>query len=338
MSVAFGTCVLLFLTATFELSYDNFHTDANRIFRLNFLSSNRDGTPDKGGTMPFPISPALKAEFPEIEGVSRYFSRSATVRRNEQTYGKDVRMADPDFLHMFTFPLQKGNAKTAMSSLSDIVISEKMASDIFGKEDPMGKPLQLRMNDRWQAFTVSGVISNAPANSTFDFDALIRSENAVEYQTNKSRWDFGNHDVYVKLKPGTDPQTLQRRTQSFMEKYFAQEIKDHKKQGYPNNELGFQKSLLLAPMREVHFDTETMHGEAISRTYIYTLMLVGLFILAIACINFINLTIAQSFSRAREVGCSEIAGRATSTVIRSDLGRNAVALLYGSADRIGAGL
>ncbi len=308
LSVAFGTCVLLFLTATFELSYDTFHTDADRIFRLNFLTTNRDGTPNKGGTMPFPISPALKAEFPEIEGISRFFNRSASFRRNDRTFGKDVRLVDADFLHMFTFPLQKGSSKTAMNSLSDIVISENMAQDVFGKEDPIGKPLQLRMNGIWQSFTVSGIVSNAPKNSTFTYDALIRSDNAAEYQENKSRWDFGNHDVYIKLKAGTDPQTLQRRTQAFMEKYFAQEIKDQKQQGHPKNELGFQKSLLLEPMRDVHFDTETTHGEGISRTYIYTLMLVGLFILAIACINFINLTIAQSLSRAREVGVRKSLG------------------------------
>ena len=308
LSVAFGTCVLLFLTATFELSYDKFHTDADRLFRLYFLKTNRDGTPDRQGTMPFPISPALKAEFPEIEGVSRYFNRSATVRHKDQTFGKDVRMVDADFLTMFTFPLRKGNPNTALKSLSDVVISETMAKDIFGKEEPMGKSLQLRMNDVWQAFTVTGVISDAPKNSTFDYNAFIRSENAVEYQTKKSRWDFGNHDAYIKLKAGTDPQTLQRRTQAFMEKYFAQDIKDRKQQGYPKNELGFQESLMLEPMREVHFDTETTHGEGISKMYIYTLMLVGLFILSIACINFINLTIAQSLSRAREVGVRKSLG------------------------------
>ena len=75
LSVAFGTCVLLFLSTAFELSYDRFHTDADRIFRLNFLESNRDGTPSKSGTMPFPILPALRAEFPEIEVVSRIFQR-----------------------------------------------------------------------------------------------------------------------------------------------------------------------------------------------------------------------------------------------------------------------
>ncbi|GAB3729868.1 ABC transporter permease [Spirosoma lituiforme] len=307
LSVAFGTCVLLFLTATFELSYDAFHADADRIFRLNFLVSERDGSPEKSTIMPYPISPALKAEFPEIEGISRFFDRSASVRRGNQTFGKDVRMVDPDFLQMFTFPLQKGNPRTAMSSLSDIVISEKMAQDVFGKEDPIGKPIQLRLNDNWQAFTVTGVMTNAPKNSTFDFDGLIRSDNAPDYQENKTRWDHGNHDVYVKLKAGTDPQTLQRRTQAFIEKYFAQEIKEQKEQGYPKNALGFQKSLLLESMRDVHFNTETS-SQGVSRTYVYTLLLIGLFILAIACINFINLTIAQSLSRAREVGVRKSLG------------------------------
>ncbi|MCX6214310.1 ABC transporter permease [Spirosoma sp.] len=308
LSVAFGTCVLLFLTATFELSYDTFHTDVDRIFRLNFLSTNRDGTTDRGSTMPYPISPALKAEFPEIEGATRWFDRSASVRRNNQTYTKDVRMADADFLHMFSFPLKKGNPETVMSGLSDIVISERMANDIFGKEDPVGKPLQLRMNGAWQAFTVTGVVSNPPKKSTFDFDAIIRSDNAGDYQEFKSRWDHGNHDVYVQVKAGTDAQTLQRRTQAFMDKYFAKDIKERQEQGYPKNELGFQRSLLLQPMRDVHFDTGTTYSGGISRTYVYTLLLIGLFILAIACINFINLTIAQSLSRAREVGVRKSLG------------------------------
>lgn len=308
LSVAFGTCVLLFLTATFELSYDSFHTDADRLFRLNFLSSNRDGTPDRSSTMPFPITPALKAEFPEIEGVSRYFSSGASVRRNDQTFSKQVRLVDADFLTMFTFPLQKGSPKTALNGLSNVVISQKMASDIFGNADPLGKPLQLRLNDAWQAFTVTGVVSDFPTNSTLNYDAFIRSENAADYQGSKTRWDHGSHDVYVKLKPGTDPQTLQRRTQAFMDKYFAQDNKEQREQGYPKNELGFQKSLLLQPLPEVHFDTTTIHGQGISRTYVYTLLLIGLFILTIACINFINLTIAQSLSRAREVGVRKSLG------------------------------
>lgn len=283
--------------------------------------------------MPYPISPNLKAEFPEIEGVTRWFDRSASVRRNNQTYTKDVRMADADFLHMFSFPMLKGNARTAMSSLSDIVISERMAKDIFGKEDPIGKPLQLRMNGNWQTFNVTGVISEAPKNSSISYDALIRSENSADYQEYKDRWNHGNHDVYVKLKAGTDPQTLQRRTQAFMDKYFASDIKERKEQGYPTNELGFQRSLLLQPMLTVHFDTETTNGAGISRTYVFTLLLVGLFILAIACINFINLTIAQSLSRAREVGVRKSLGAKRSQLFGQIWGETVllcfVALLIG---------
>jgi len=308
LSVAFGSAVLLFLTAAFELSYDNFHADADRIFALNFLQSNRDGTAEKSGTMPYPISPALRAEFPEIEGVTRYFSNGASVRQNGQTFSKDVRLADPDFLQMFTFPMRKGNAKTALSNLSDIVISERMATDVFGQQNPVGKPLQLRLNGVWQAFTVTGVIADFPNNSSLDYDAFIRSENAGGYQDTKNRWDFGNHTVYVKLKAGTDPQTLQRRLQAFSDKYFATDLKQRQEQGYPNNTLGHQKSLLLQPLSDVHFDTETTNGEGISRTYVYTLLLVGLFIVVIACINFVNLTIAQSLARAREVGVRKSLG------------------------------
>lgn len=338
LSVAFGTCVLLFLTATFELSYDRFHTDRDRIFRLNFLSANRDGTPDRSSTMPFPIMPALKAEFPEIEGVSRIFQNGLSVRHNGQTYGKDVRLVDADFLRMFTFPMQKGSARTALNGLNDVVISENMAKAVFGAEDPVGKPLQLRLNDSWQAFTVTGVISDFPDNSTLDYDAFIRSENAGDYQDYKTKWDHGSHDVYVKLKPGTDPQTLQRRTQAFMDKYFAKDNKEQHEQGYPKNTLGYQKSLLLQPLTDVHFDTETVGGQGVSRTYVYTLLLVGLFILAIACFNFINLTIAQSLSRSREVGVRKSLGAQRGQVVFADLGRNAAAVSGGFTDWSGTGL
>ena len=336
LSVAFGTGVLLFLTAAFELSYDRFHTDRDRIFRLNFLSANRDGTPNRSTTMPFPIMPALKAEFPEIDGVSRIFQNSFSVRRDGQTYGKDVRLVDADFLRMFTFPMQKGSAKTALNGLNDMVISENMAKAVFGTEDPVGKPLQLRLNNAWQAFTVTGVISNVPDNSTLSYDALIRSENAGDYLDNKTKWDHGSHDVYVKLRSGTDPQTLQRRTQAFINKYFAKDIHEQQQQGYPKNALGYQKSLLLQPLTDVHFDTETVGGQGVSRTYVYTLLLVGLFILAIAGINFINLTIAQSLSRAREVGVRKSLGAQRGQLFLQIWGETL--LLCGVALLIGLGL
>ncbi|GAB3489574.1 ABC transporter permease [Spirosoma knui] len=308
LAVAFATGLLLFLTSAFELSYDRFHTDADRIFRLYFEQSERDGKLSKSASMPYPLTPALKAEIPEIEAVTRVVWGSGGVRRGEQTYKKMVRSCDADFLKVFSFPLKKGDINTALAGLSNIVISENMAKDIFGTADPMGKSIQIRLDNGWQPFVVTGVIGDFPDNSTQQYDALTRIENKGDYADYKGRWDHTNHETYVKLKAGTTPAMLQRRLQGFTDKYFASDNKERNAQGYPKNSLGYQKSLLLMPFTDVHFDTETGGGQGISKTYIYTLLLVGLFILAIACINFVNLTIAQAVGRAREVGVRKSLG------------------------------
>jgi ABC-type antimicrobial peptide transport system permease subunit len=308
LSVAFATGLLLFLTSAFELSYDRFHADADRVFRLYNEQMERDGTPNRSASMPYPLISALKAEFPEVEAGTRIMWSNGGVRRGDQTYRKMVRSCDADFLKLFSFPLKKGNIHAALANLSNIVISENMAKDIFGQENPMGKSLQIRMDSGWQPFVVSGIIGDFPNNSTQQYDALIRIENKGDYQENKTRWDHTNHEVYVKLKSGVTPVMLQRRMQAFINKYFATDIKEQQELGFPKNSLGYQKSLLLMPLLDVHFDTETGSGQGVSRTYIYTLLLVGLFILVIACINFINLTIAQSVARAREVGVRKSLG------------------------------
>ncbi|GAB3542285.1 ABC transporter permease [Spirosoma fluminis] len=308
LAVAFATGLLLFLTSAFELSYDRFHTDADRIFRLYFEQSERDGKPNKSASMPYPLTPALKAEVPEIEAVTRIVWGSGGVRKGEQTYKKMVRSCDADFLKVFSFPLKKGNINTALAGLSNIVISENMAKDVFGTADPMGKSIQIRLDNGWQPFVVTGVIGDFPDNSTQQYDALTRIENKGDYADYKGRWDHTNHETYVKLKAGTTPAMLERRLQAFTDKYFASDNKERNAQGYPKNSLGYQKSLLLMPFTDVHFDTETGGGQGISKTYIYTLLLVGLFILAIACINFVNLTIAQAVGRAREVGVRKSLG------------------------------
>jgi predicted permease len=334
LSVAFGTCILLFLTTAFELSYDRFHADADRIYRLNFLDTKRDGTPDPSTTMPYPISPALRAEFPEVEGVSRWFDQSSSVRWQDRTFGEDVRRADADFLTMFSFPMLQGKASSAMQGINDIVISEKMAKAVFGSVSPMGKTLQLRLGDQWRPFTVTGIVGNMPENSSLQFDALISSQNQDDYQAYKDKWDHGSHSVFVKLKAGVTPAMLQNRMQALMNKYFAGDIAERTKQGYPKNELGFQRSLLLQPLTDVHFDITT-GGNGTSRVYIYSLLAVGLFILIIACINFVNLTIAQSITRAREVGVRKSLGAQRGQLFGQIWGETV--LLSGTALLLGLG-
>ena len=220
------------------------------MFRLNFLGTNRDGTSDMSATMPFPITPALKAEFPED---GRRFAlvrpKCHRIGWKDKTFGKDVRQVDGDFLTMFTFPMSRGNAKTALTGLSDIVISEKMAKDVFrsGRFDGQTAATTHRTISG-KPFTVTGVLGNAPRQLDVRFDALIRSRNAGDYLANKDRWDHGSHECICEAEGRCH--TRQRYNiglQAFMNKYFAGDIEEQVKQGYPKNELGFQKSLLLQP-------------------------------------------------------------------------------------------
>ena len=308
LAVASAACLLLFLTASFHLSYDRFHTKADRIFQPYFLSTDRDGSEKQNGSMPHPMLTALKAEFPDIEGITRIRQSNSGVRYGDKTFGKMVRTCDPDFLTMFTFPMVKGNAKTALNDLGNVVISQNMAKDVFGKTDPMGKALLLNQNGTWKNFVVTGVITDFPDNSTEQYDAFIRTETIADYQTYKADWNHSDSGMYIELAQNVDRQSFEKKLEAFVQKYMGASMKERQANGYAKNSRGQQISLLLEPLTDVHFDTDMVNGQGISKMYVYALLIIGVFILAIACINFINLTIAQSVTRSREVGVRKSLG------------------------------
>jgi len=308
LAVAFATCLLLFLTASFQLSFDRFHAKADRIYQLYYTSTNRDGAEEKNGSMPYPLTPALRAEFPEIAGITRVRGGGSGIRYGDKTFDKSVKTCDPDYLTMFSFPMVKGNPQTALADLSTIVISQNMANDVFGKTDPVGKSMLINQDGTWKNVTVTGVLSDFPENSTEQYDALVRTETGPNYEQEKAAWDQFDHSVYVELAETADPKAVEKRLEAFLKKYQGRTLIERDKQGYAKNARGQQLSLLLLPLPDVHFTTDLDNGNSISKTYIYALILIGLFILAIACINFINLTIAKGFSRAREVGVRKSLG------------------------------
>jgi putative ABC transport system permease protein len=314
LAVAFGSSILLYLTSAYELSFDDFHKDSDRIFRMYFSSMNKDGSPDLSASMAYPMTPALKAEFPEVEAVTRITYGAAGVEYQGKKFDKHIRTADADFLKIFSFPLLKGNIGNALAAMNNIVISENMAKAVFGKEDPMGKQLLIYTSDKPTPFVVTGVLADFPQNSTIDFDAFIRVENYPNYNRGKDNWNAHDHEVYLKLSHNVSQATFEKRLEPFLQKYQKTNFEEAKKQGYAKNERGQYSSLLLMPLREVHFDTITVQGLGSSKSYIYTLLTIAALILLIASINFINLTVAQSLSRAKEVG------------VRKSLGANKIQL------------
>lgn len=338
LAVAFGSALLLCLTSAFELSYDRFHPDHARIFKLYFSSTTREGKPNRSASMPYPLIPALRAEFPEVEAATTWMNGAGGIRYGDKSFSKMVRLCDADFLRTFSFPLVKGDARTALANRSNIVISEHMAKSVFGHTEPVGKTLLVNLNGTFASATVTGVIADFPDQSSIEYDALMRIENSPVYflsPKDRESWSHSDHEVYIKLAPNTTQAQFEQRLEPFIQKYMAQSLTERAEQGYAPNERGRQLSLLLMPLRDVHFDTETVGGQGVSKPYIYTLLAISVFIVSIAGINFVNLTVAQAYGRAREVGVRKSLGAGRGQLFAQVWGETA--LLCGGAALLGIG-
>jgi putative ABC transport system permease protein len=309
LSVAVACCVLLFLTVTYEFSYDKFHKNLPDIYQI-YLTQNRAKGIEKSTPMPEPLTPALKAEYPDVQYISRFGNGHAEISYKSKKIMEAIRFVDEDFLQIFTFPLEKGSVKTALHDLHSIVLTEYVAKAIFGTENPIGKTLELNLYNHAQSFVVSGVTKDFSDNSSLNFDVLMRFENYNNYQKNLDKWDVGNHNTYVKLNAGTDPAAFDKRLIPFAKNHFKEDIDNIKRDGAKPDANGNIFTVNISPFAKNHFNNDLggLEGSPISRVYIIALLVIGLFILLIACINFINLNIARAFNRAREVGVRKTLG------------------------------
>ncbi|WP_293679205.1 MULTISPECIES: FtsX-like permease family protein [unclassified Spirosoma] len=307
LAVAFCICTFLFLTSYLQLTFDSFHTDGDRIFQTYYFSNDPE-KPSKSGTMPLALLPALKADFPELEaGVQIVQGRKSLVEYKGVYFDKLITLTDPDFLTMFSFPMLKGSRTGALHDLSSIVISDDMAKAVFGTDDPMGKTLLVGSNGDQKQYIVTGVMATPPYNSSIQFDALVRVENVPNYQARKQNWYDNSHRVFLKLPAQISQATFEARLKAFTQKYLAQNLDNLKKKGAKPDSQGDLFAIRLQKLANVHFDRD-IDGRGAPIAMIYVLLGIAFFILLIACINFINLSIARSFMRAREVGVRKSLG------------------------------
>lgn len=316
LSIAFGVCLLLFITAAHEFSYDGFHAGKDNIYRL-YLQKNHASKVEKQGFLAAPMAPALLMEYKDIKRLVRMNRGDCVIRYREKELAEQIKFVDSSFFQFFSFPLIQGKPESILRSLNEVVLTESMARNVFGSEPPVGKQVQLKIGEQWQNYTVSGIAADSPDNSSIQFFVLVRFENNPGYQDIKDTWNNSFLRVYVQLTDDADAAGFEKKLQPFTRKYFADQIQGLKSEGASPDERGEVLSTRLLPLSKLHFDSEAGGDSipAINRTFPYMLLLVSLFILLIAVINFVNLSIARSLTRAREVGMRKVLGAGKAQVM-----------------------
>jgi putative ABC transport system permease protein len=293
-----------------EISYDQFHEKANRLYRFGYTVSNGM----KIAATPPPIAPALKDYYPEVEDVARVYLRNVSISIPGSTDAfeeTNVAFADSAITNMFSFQFLKGNPYRALHDKFTVLINEEMANKYFGERNPIGETLVFSGR---QSFTVIGVVKNFPENSHIRFNMLVPYDDMFDLEDEKTeqvlRANFAMNFVishsytYVLLKEGSTPEHINATMGDFL-----------KKNANPNVLVG--QVFALTPLMDLHLKSDHQ-GEPTatnSMSNIYIFIGVGILTLLVAAINYINLSTAQSFSRMKEIGLRKILGSAKSQLI-----------------------
>jgi len=304
LAVAFSICILLFLTAYFHLSYDSFHKEKSQLFRTSRFTNSVQG-PDMSSQMPLPAAAALKADIPEIEkAVTVNMGMPENISYGDKNLQRIIIRTNPDFFGIFNFPITVGNEETALSGIQDIALSESTAKAIFGEADPIGKELKIGKTGEEQIYTVSAIIKDRPRNSSIGFDAVARIESLPNYMNAATDWSSNASNVFVKIAKNSNPEIVENKLVPFVDKYYPEQLAQLKTEHPEATETRELLGINLTNIEDIHFSGEKSAPKAL----IYAIMGLGAFILLIACFNFVNLNMARSFKRSRELGVRKTLG------------------------------
>lgn len=303
LAIGIACCLLIFIYVKDELTYDRYHSNGDRIHRV--YSQLNFGGADMTTSSTSIIGPETFAgEIPEIEAYARVNSASAIVKHNDD-YIDESRLlyADPEIFKLFDFKVLDGSLNNALSGVNDVVITREMAEKYFGKTDAVGELLKIRLNSDFESFSVAAVIDNHPSNSSFNFKMMFSWS---KYEASLSSimlnsWGSLSIGSFVMLTEGAEPEIV------------AQKMENVRFALHPDS-TSFVRRIRsdLQPLANIHLNTEINSGPGVQDTsdpvYSYVLSGIAFLILVIACINFTNLSVAQSLPRAKEMGVRKVVG------------------------------
>lgn len=307
LTCAFAVAILLSMTALFELSFDQFHENKDTAYQL-YLTSQTPRGAETSTSNPVPLAGALEDEVSGIKRITRSLSEDALVSYKEKDLDLDAEYVDAEFFNIFTFPGINGNTNNPLPSKNSVSITEETATKIFGNNDVVGEVLQIRIGNEERPFTIAAILENTPANSSIDFDIVIPFENHPEYESNKDVWNSQFFPIYLQLEEGVTTKQFEENTRDFANLHYEGSIESDKRDGALPDENGQYKQFHLLSITDMHFASYKAGRADTARTFPYIILGVALVILFIVCANFINMNIALSEKRLKEIGMRKTLG------------------------------